>query len=1450
MNKCMLVGAVGLALAGVAVASDDGVGLSRSLRVDASSFTQMRNAALGDAGSTHRAEILAQLRSEIAAGNIDPRTVVFIINEDLIPGSGRASNLTGGNNTTEGALGANAQFFDDSSTYQLTSFLDPPSSLISINGQSNPAGFVFGGQDWTGAATDAVMTNVGPNNPPGGGMAPLTQPAGGEPYIALARLTGLDAENPNFNLNFNQRHQLFTPQPGADLGHMRLSTDWYLTDAGTSQWWSPVSFVEGFVMDRMFFGGTELGGVLGFGEDANGILTNFVSLGVLAGNFTIGQFYAPPRDASVFPFPENEWFSMMAVLAQNSGGGIGYGMFIKTPQTIANGVLDPRLASGDIIATDKDPAGWLNTYPGIDDDAGTMGQIEGIGLGATQFGELAPTNGAFGLATILAAVSASGTQFGQGLDPAAGSVPGFVPADAFIDNYIAKGIEFQRPCPLPDFIIPYKDDMEFYTAGAPIRLQTDRYFDGLSSNSVISTTQNTTNPGSQSLAQQNVNNDNLFRDEFNTDLPVFPAKVIATSGAPLVATVQVRMASSTRTGRAVRLLDGGENGNFVGTVLLGATDPTAAFLQADGKVWVRQPNVGSNGIWGTPPGFDENEDAENNLSQGNWRPESTWAFPPMSNGNPVTFNTQFINVPTGASADGSDGVTVSPGSFNLIRMEATPNANQDPNNPFDEGILRVFINGAEVFPNGDSSQQWLAGGFSGSNIQFWSSNNTTGQFDVQHVDDICFDGPIFVRNPGPAFSLPYDDGFEAYDLDVTIDGQGDTPFLSTASVPDAPANDSSRKLTLLDTNSNVPVDGTLVCRYMVDEVKLNSGLFAVGDVVALNFDALPLPFNTFLDTNTDCPGSGPTDDGMGGQLPGTSTAFIVRPAENAPRVEEGFWTLQNLANAPEPFDSTAGDNTGLSISFTTIARWFVPGVDNVAIVRNEPTMPGAGTAPNVVLGLISTFGVDGSTNNNPIFGMLGSTLPEAQSTAPMFPNAGADVVMSWDLYIESVDVDNNPASPLQAPRSRMEVSIFGATGNAGHITDIMYGGPNVNNHSALQGLVPPVAIIPDDEISYAIAQPDGLTDPAFQFQAFDNPVSLISGGGGVTGPLLNSWFRTILTLHADGTFDIDIDEDRDGALPPVRVLTAGTAIDLGNIGTGGAIVNTSGIDSFNINAGFDIGSGGEPIVQPFRIHTFNGPSGSNWDAVGPSNAAQKDDYCFYETNLTEFEDMTNQAQIADVTADTAGDVTGQRPLDQNNDVIAVINRAFDHTAGTVSGPLIHDPCPVNITNPVNKFSLSDSAGNVVYEGRWGLDDQVGQSGVNNPSPAGGISRPDGPSLPMPVSYNDPLAEPPGFPATIAARPIILAEWGSDDMDANQGVDPTPAVLPRSRWFVDNVHLDQLGGGAACADIAGDPTVVDGADLATLLVNFGAAGGPADLNGDGIVDGADLAILLVNFGPCP
>jgi hypothetical protein len=45
-------------------------------------------------------------------------------------------------------------------------------------------------------------------------------------------------------------------------------------------------------------------------------------------------------------------------------------------------------------------------------------------------------------------------------------------------------------------------------------------------------------------------------------------------------------------------------------------------------------------------------------------------------------------------------------------------------------------------------------------------------------------------------------------------------------------------------------------------------------------------------------------------------------------------------------------------------------------------------------------------------------------------------------------------------------------------------------------------------------------------------------------------------------------------------------------------------------------------------------------------------------------------------------------------------------------------------------------------------------------------------------------------------------------------------------------------------------MVDAGDIGSLLLAFGQAGGPADLDGSGMVDAGDIGSLLIGFGPCP
>lgn len=66
------------------------------------------------------------------------------------------------------------------------------------------------------------------------------------------------------------------------------------------------------------------------------------------------------------------------------------------------------------------------------------------------------------------------------------------------------------------------------------------------------------------------------------------------------------------------------------------------------------------------------------------------------------------------------------------------------------------------------------------------------------------------------------------------------------------------------------------------------------------------------------------------------------------------------------------------------------------------------------------------------------------------------------------------------------------------------------------------------------------------------------------------------------------------------------------------------------------------------------------------------------------------------------------------------------------------------------------------------------------------------------------------------------------------------------WRVFIQDTEGCGIAPAPADFNGDG-VVNGADLAVVLSNWGPNAGPADLTGDGVVNGSDLAALLASWG---
>ena len=92
----------------------------------------------------------------------------------------------------------------------------------------------------------------------------------------------------------------------------------------------------------------------------------------------------------------------------------------------------------------------------------------------------------------------------------------------------------------------------------------------------------------------------------------------------------------------------------------------------------------------------------------------------------------------------------------------------------------------------------------------------------------------------------------------------------------------------------------------------------------------------------------------------------------------------------------------------------------------------------------------------------------------------------------------------------------------------------------------------------------------------------------------------------------------------------------------------------------------------------------------------------------------------------------------------------------------------------------------------------------------------------------------------------------DDFASTAGVTDVDGNTRIVGVAIDMGCYERQGESNRCfGDVNGDG-MVDGADLALVLADFGSKGKtlPGDLNGDGLVDGADLAGVLSAWGPCP
>jgi|GEM_PF-2412305 len=559
MKIGVLVGAAGLALAGVAFAEDAPANLRSSNDApsatkqgtakrlgDFSDFTRKRDAVLGANGSAKRGVVVDEMRALINAGIVDEKRSLINLNDggdlrgmgaqpfiasrsSLSIGSGASGGSAGKDDFGQGATPA---VFDGFETYVARDMaLGLPTSfgtVLAPNGtivnQTSPFGVT-----WTNRGTftpdpldPAIYLVVNANDAALPAGAPATDGAANPNGQMLGYLHSVTATVNQASTGVQViDDDVWIPTATQDLV---ISFDWY--NAGAIQtfiWVDLISAQEGFVSTRYFAAGfpnNNLGGFQGVGTDnptdpsAPGV--HPMLLGTLAGNFTIGEFY----DNAV-RIKADQWISVAQVMTAS-----GQSMFHRTRGTDGT----PLAMGGDgVLITDRAgtlagpfvglASGWTETYPGQPstclagdclattpvstypvDGIAPVGNstYAGTNIGLQQAGFGAPRDGNNAKqAPLLAASSHDMIIFRRFGDPDISVVTTFVANDVYFDNYQVTGSRFVQPEPIPDQVLPFVDDMERWSV-APIRVQAGAsYFDALSSRAqVVASANSTVAPGS------------------------------------------------------------------------------------------------------------------------------------------------------------------------------------------------------------------------------------------------------------------------------------------------------------------------------------------------------------------------------------------------------------------------------------------------------------------------------------------------------------------------------------------------------------------------------------------------------------------------------------------------------------------------------------------------------------------------------------------------------------------------------------------------------------------------------------------------------------------------------------------------------------------------------------------------------------------------------------------
>lgn len=1021
--------------------------------------------------------------------------------------------------------------------------------------------------------------------------------------------------------------------------------DCYFTTLDTFQWVDTTSSVEGFTVTRTFLGGyapSLSADFLKFSTGGDGFLNHFVFLGNLPGVFTIGQFYGTAPDPLVgnagIEIKTGEWFTLSYRLDPSE-----VSIWLKDSETMA--LADPMPGddgSGTPLDGSDDiedgfakifPTGPFGASPGVDD-----GQVPDIPQGP------------------LAAVSMDTMRFLWSGDPTALEVPGYEPHNIFYDNIHVEGTLFPVP-DLPAFKLKYVDDIETYFAGGNLALMGGRWFDAQSSRAIIDDF--TSASGDNSIFQDNPFGDGMFRNEFETDLPL----AIATVDNGWTASVKVAFANTTvvrsirlgddvvsqdpTTATVARLLSGVQNENGI------------VIVEMDGssRIHMRVPN----------PGFDELSEAS---------PVDVDEVTDLGDSP----NPRFINVPTTARTEASEV-----NSFIEFSFEVDSDQN-----------LVVRKAGVVVAPQNDAGQAiavgyedpmnpgtlangggWVSTSVAVDEMSFESGNQIGGAFVALNVDDVCLDGFGPVIAAGPAFELPYTDDFEEYPNNTPIAGQGDTPFVDGASIVDTNLC-IEQGLQALDESASDLDDW---CEYMIKSDAIgginpvNDWGLSDGDLIWVRqadlggavdckelycFTNPNRPDEFFPNVGLFDPAEMPTKEAVGARVEFVALRAGFNPPDTVGVVDTFDWNTYDptnlfgkyVVNSIDDADDELGGQQDIATASLASNQDYYDGVggkigigSTIAVDQLFATDDETGltTSPGVIdvenlFKIVDPCEVEILTGTWTYVGD-GAGVDDAQPLAasdvphfnfvfdgfPRYTGGGINVVDSpagvgFGQVLKAINLSGvtdeggslfidlrstfPPAFGIVGTDCVFEVDCY-VTDNKSRYT-IQLDGPN--------GAITDIGLGgPDKDLENS---PGELEVPATNFSLEENNPS--AGGPFGMGPdtwfydtgvaiPLNAWFRLRATVTSTGSYTIAMDASGvaggDGTFETAIDTGSGDEVN-GASGQAGVplTVGANSISGFDTNAGFDQGGTGTFLRDPITIQE---------DATLPGGNTFPDDFCFY-----------------------------------------------------------------------------------------------------------------------------------------------------------------------------------------------------------------------------------------------